>query len=202
MALTVIMDIGSRLILTFNLSLHALDSGILSSVFRRVINPEANYPRLISPGWPRAVRVDPGAEHQGEFMKLMDQHGVEIQSTTPNTPEENGRVERLIRTINEEVFAPMPGYVKTQARFDPYAPPENEAKQRFSKLKYEPHRLEVPVEMLPRIEEVEAELLVWMWIYNARPHSALPADSEEFRQLVAQAEWFEGLRKDLEVDHG
>ena len=49
----------------------------------------------------------------------------------------------------------MPGYVKTQSRFDPYAPPENEAKQRFSKLKYKPHRLEVPVEMLPRIEEVE-----------------------------------------------
>lgn len=201
-ALTVIMDVGSRMILTFNLSLYAVDSGILSGVFRRVINPEANYPGLLSPGWPRAVRVDPGAEHQGEFRKLLDQHGVEIQSTTPNTPEENGRAERLIGTIQTEVFSPMPGYVKTQSRFDPYAPPENEAKQRFSKLKYEPHRLEVPVEMLPRIEEVELELLGWAHAYNAMPHSRLPTDSDEFRRLAAQAEWFEELWQQLEVTVG
>ena len=50
----------------------------------------------------KAVRVDNGSEFKKHFQALCDQLNIKIIRNRPNTPEHNGKVERLHRTIDEE----------------------------------------------------------------------------------------------------
>lgn len=50
----------------------------------------------------KAVRVDNGSEFKKDFQALCKRLGIEIIRNRPNTPEHNGKVERLHRTIDEE----------------------------------------------------------------------------------------------------
>ena len=136
------------MLVTYNLSFKAIDSGILLGTFRRVVNQDANYPGLLSPGVPRKVLVDAGAENQGLFRETLTRLGVEVSVSSGYHPERNGREERLIQTVQTEVLAALPGYAKLHKRFDPYAPAEKEQTRRLGSLKYEPYRLELPVTAL------------------------------------------------------
>jgi transposase InsO family protein len=196
LVLTVIEDLGSRLLVAFNLSFKAVDSGVLLGTFRRAVIQEANYPGLLSPGMPREVVLDKGAEHQGQFRDMLDQHGVRIRPMGPNSPESNGRTERIIQTIQSEVFAHLPGYSKTHKRFDPYAPAEHDAKRRFASLKYEPYRIELPVMALWTVEQLEHAVLAWAHAYNNVPHVGLPACTEDMQRLAQLAEQYD---RDMEI---
>jgi hypothetical protein len=191
--LTVVSDVGSRLFVTFNLSLKAVDAGILLGTFRRVIDQDANYPGLLSPGMPRRIIMDKGAEHQGAFRDMLNTHGVEILPGEHNHPERNAREERLIQTVQMEVLTHKPGYSKTQTPFNPYAAADKEQTRRLKDLKYEAYKLEVPVEMLMTVEEVEAEIAGWAHVYNARPHTGLPADCEDFSRMLQKAAALDGM---------
>lgn len=185
--LTIVVDVGSRMLVTFNLSLRPIDSGIMRGVLLRAIRQEHNYPGLLSTGVPHEVQVDRGAEHQGLFRETLKRLGIERRVTGDSNPQGNGRVERLIDTINKEVFSSLPGYSPTQRPIDPYAPPENDAKRNLRDLKYEPYRLELPVMALLTLPELEVRILGWATVYNQRPHRSLPANSEPLRQMIAQA---------------
>lgn len=194
-ALTVVEDIGSRALLSFNLSLFAVDSGIILSTFRRGVMQEATYPGLVSlPTLPRRVYVDKGAEHQGEFKAMLEKWGVEIKSGRPEEPEENARVERLIGTLTSEVFKPEPGYSKNHEVFDPYADPDKESRRRFAQLKYAPIRTEIPIKALLTLAQLEHKILSWAIGYNLRSHPGLPMD-EEFMRLAAAVERIEQRRE-------
>lgn len=187
LVLTVVSDVGSRLLVSFNLSFKAVDSGILLGTFRRAVYQDANYPGLLATGMPHKVIVDAGAENQGAFKQTLTRHGVEVSASAGYHPERNGREERLIQTIQVQVFGALPGYSKTHERFDAYARAEVEATKRLTDLKYEPYRLELPVTALKTIEEIEAEILGWAWAYNGVSHVGLPVDSPQLMAMVAQA---------------
>ena len=187
LVLTVIEDVGSRLLISFNLSFKAVDSGILLGAFRRVVVQEANYPGLLSPGLPRRILLDKGAEHQSAFLEMLKKYEIEVLPGEAYHPERNGRLERLIQTVQTEVFGHLPGYAKLHTRFNPYAPAEKEATRRLTSLKYDPYKLELPVMALKTVEEVEAEICGWGHVYNARSHSGLPADLPELKTMLAKA---------------
>lgn len=195
MVLTVVSCVGSRLLVTYNLSFKAIDSGILLGTFRRAVNQDANYPGLLSPGIPRKVIVDAGAENKRLFKKTLTRLGVEVSVGSGYHPERNGREERLIETVQTEVLAALPGYAKTHKRFHPYAPAEKEQTRRLTSLKYEPYRLELPVTALQTPEQVEAQIAGWAQVYNARPHVGLPADSPELMALLAKAAEFDEIEE-------
>lgn len=180
--LTMIQDLGTRMIVTFNLSLYQVDSGIIKGTFRRAVNPECNYPGLLSTGVPEQVVVDRGSEHRGEFEQLMEQLGVDVRTSTE--PEGRSSVERAIGSVTEEVFANEIGYSSTQIPFDPYAPPEQDERRSLRELAYEPYRLEVPVSSLLQIHELEASLLAWVQTHNQRAHSSLPVNSKQMQALL------------------
>ncbi len=192
-ALTVVQDAGSRALLTFNLALSAIDSGIVLGTVQRAIDPEFNYPGLISLGVPREIAVDEGSEHRGNFSRVMGQLGVEVINGIPNEPQGQAKVERVIRTITTEVLSHMVGYSPIHKRLDPYAPADADAKRTLTKLKYEPVRREVLVEQLPTLPELEAKILAWGSVYNDRPHKGLPSDSPELRQLIELADKLDAL---------
>lgn len=189
--LTVVEDVGSSALLTFNLSLVSVDSGIMLGTMRRVVDPDAQFIGLHSPGLPDRILVDAGSEFLGAFDAAMVQQGVEVLRGPGNSPERNGRVERLIRTITTEVLANRVGYSPVHQPFSLYAPPEDDAKRNMRSLRYEPYRLDVPIESLSSVEELEAEILAWVTLYNQRPHPALRLDSSAVHEALLEAERWE-----------
>lgn len=107
--LTVIQDAGSRALLTFDLALSPVDAGGVLKVLRRAIDPRLNFIGLPSPGFPHEVAVDHGVEYQGLFVTVMAALGVTVSRDMLNEPQVPARVERLIRTITQEVFASVDG---------------------------------------------------------------------------------------------
>ena len=185
--LTTVMDVGSRSLVTFNLSLHPIDSGIIKGVFQRAIYQEGNYPGLISTGLlPFQLMVDKGAEHQGQFRKLIDDLTIDVRRRKDNNPTSGAHIERLTETITSEVLKGRVGYSKTQEDFDPYAPAEADTKRNLKQLAYESYKAEWPVEFLPPVEEIEAEICAWGVTYNQRPHVGLPAEGPEIQRVIAE----------------
>lgn len=185
--LTVVTDVGTRLWAAFNLSLVAVDSGIICGTFLRACNQDVQdevHPGLISPGIPFEVCLDQGSEHRGGFRKLLDLLGVEVVPGRENEPEAHAHVERLIETITQQLFRLLPGFSETHKVFNPYAPPEADAKRRVRDLKYDPYRLELPVTSLSTLDELEERILAWATVYNHRPHSGLPAESVALQQMI------------------
>ncbi len=119
--LTVVEDVGSRALLTFNLSVARVDSGIALGTFRRAVMPGLNYPGLPTVSMPIEVLVDAGPEHLGLFRQSLTDNGVDIIYTS-GSPEQNGRVERVIETITTEVFSNLPAYDPSERPLDPYKP--------------------------------------------------------------------------------
>lgn len=190
---TLIEDIGSRVVLTFNFSLVAIDSGIILGTFQRAVDPAFNHPGLFSFPPPHRVSVDPGAEHRGVFSQAMKRMGIDLKVGRSNEPQGRARLERAIESVETEVFAHQVGYSATQKRFDPYAPPEADTKRNLTQLKYDPYRLEVPIMALPRIPDLEAAVLGWATVYNDRSHRGLPLDSAELRRLIALTDHYDTL---------
>lgn len=185
--LTTVMDVGSKSCITFNLSLHPIDSGIIKSVFQRAIYQECNYPRLLSTGLlPYELMLDKGAEHQGQFRKLIDDLTIDVRPRRDNDPTAGAHIERLTDTITTEVFKRLEGYSQKQEDWDPYAPAEADTKKSLRQLGYETYKLQLPVEFLLPIEELEAEILGWAVTYNERPHISLRAEDPEIRRVIAE----------------
>jgi transposase InsO family protein len=180
--LTVVEDVGSRTLLTFNLSLVSVDSGIAIATLRRAIMPGENYAGLPQLGLPHEVIVDKGPEHLGSFYKSLGEVGVAV--TFARTPEDNGRIERVIDTISTQVFASLPSYAKSQRPLDPYATPRPEDRKKLSDLKYDPYHREIPLELLLTIEELEARIHAWATVYNDKPHKRITANSQLLQEAL------------------
>jgi hypothetical protein len=194
--MTIIEDLGSRLLIAFNLSLAPIDSGIMLGVLHRAVKPEANFFGLLSPGLPDRIIVDAGSEYLGQFATAMKEAQVEVLRGDGNAPERNGRVERLIETVTTEVLANGIGYSPTHKAFNAYAPSEQDSKRTMRALRYDPYRLEVPVEALYTIEELEMEILAWATLYNEREHSALALNSSALREMLQEAKRWEQVYKE------
>lgn len=182
--LTVVEDVGSRSLLTFNLSLVSVDSGIALGTMRRAVMPDLNYPGLPTVGLPEEVVVDCGPEHLGDFNKSLSEAGVKVRYTTPGTPEDNGPVERVIGTIKTEVFSNLPGFTESYRVFNKYAKVKKENKKNLENLKYQPYRSDVPIMSLLTLEELELRLNAWATVYNARGHSSLKANSQILQEVM------------------
>lgn len=157
--LTLILDVGSRLLVTFNLSLYAIDSGICLGVLGRAIDQDRNYPGLLSVGVPFEITLDKGSEHLGSFEAALTTLTIATVPRRANDPRASGHIERLIGTLQRDVFSNLPGYSPCERVFDPYAPGETDVKRNLTQLKYEPYRLEVPIEALPTLQDLESSIL-------------------------------------------
>ncbi len=181
--LTVVEDVGSRALVTFNLSLYAIDSGICLGVLGRALNEDRNYPGLPSVGVPHEITMDKGAEHQGAFREALTLLGIDVVPRKDNDPRGGAHVESLIGTITEEVFKNVPNaYSACERPFNAYARSDRDVKRNLASLKYDAYKREVPIEALPTLQDVEAAIWGWATLYNERPHVSLPVDSPEVQE--------------------
>ena len=179
--LTLVVDEGSRRLLTFNLSLWPVDSRVLLGVLRRVLVPGQNYPGLPTVSVPPEIRIDAGPEYLKGFWDTVK--GLGIRPLVATTPEENARVERLFRSVKEGALGGLPGYMPTQRVESRYRKPGTGKGPRLTELRYEPVRLSIPEDMVRTLPELEAHLHAWALIYNQKPHSSLSTSDQALRSL-------------------
>lgn len=182
--LTVVQDLGSRALLTFNLSLIPVSAEIVCATMRRAVDAEYNYPALPALGLPSIVVHDHGSEHRGMFERALGALGVQVMTGEPDAPESHGQVERLIGTISTECFGNLPGFSKLAEAFNPYETPEGDGKRTAGRRFSAPYRLEMPVESLLTLPQLETALLAWATTYNARPHPHLPVMTPVMRATL------------------
>ena len=189
--LTIVQDVGSRAVLSLNLSMYPISSAIIAGLFRRVLRPETNYAGMPALGVPEEVVADCGAEHLGQFQKALRHLGVRIIHGPADTPEKHPHVERIIGTCTTELLSTFPGYSATMQRFDPIEAPDADGKRSAKARMYEAERAEVTDAALLTIEQLESRLVVWATAYNHRPHPGLSIKSRLLRELLdAQtSEW-------------
>jgi hypothetical protein len=186
-AFTSVIDVGSRLCLSFGLSQYALTPDIISGVFMRAIHQEMNYPGLPSTGMlPVQIAMDHGSEHRGRFRELLDLFGVEVVGRTPNSPTGGAHIESFIGTITKELFASMTGYTRTTKVVDVWKEEADSSARTLRAMKYEPYRLDWPVEALCTLEELDARICAWIQMYNDRPHPALSTGLPHVQEALSQ----------------
>jgi hypothetical protein len=199
--LTVIEDVGSRLFVTFNLSLYAIDSGICLGVLGRALNQDQNYAGMPSVGVPHEITLDKGAEHQSVFREALEALTIDVVPRRDNSPRAGAHVESLIGTITTEVFKNLPvGYSACERPFDPYAPADRDVKRNLAALKYDAYKLEVPVEALLTLQELESRIWGWATVYNERPHISLPVDSPAVQAALCQVQRIVGRQHPFMAD--
>ena len=186
--LTICEDVGSRTLLTFNLSLAPVSAAIITGTVRRFVVTGANYDGLPTLGIPEAVRTNGGSEHAGQFRKALRQLGVEIITGDHDTPEVNGHVERLIGTCSTQCLQNLLGYSPTSRRFDPYEAPETDGKRSAPARQYEPYAGEVLPQHLQTLAELTESVRAWAVRYNHRPHPALTPRSPLITRAIQQVE--------------
>lgn len=179
--LTLVVDEGSRRILTFNLSLWPVDSQILLGVLRKVVVPGAGYPGLPTVPMPPEIRTDAGPEYLGAFRTTIQAAG--ITDYVGRSPEENGRVEKLFRTLKDQALGGLPGFTPNHEVTDGYVKTASEGHRKLTQLKYEPIRLSIPQSMVKTVPELEAHLHAWAVAYNRRPHSAFRSSDRALQGL-------------------
>jgi len=183
--LTLVQDLGTRMIVTFNYALHPINSGIIKATFLRAVHPATNYEGLLSTGIPEVVVSDRGTEHRGAFDTLLDVLGVD--HVTSSEPEGRAYVERAIGTLKTELLAGLTGYSRLQKPFDPYARPEHDDRRDYQLVQYDKYKLEIPPESLLTLPQLEEHTIAFCKHHNERPHPSLSLGSPEMRKLIAVA---------------
>lgn len=114
--LTLVMDIHTRMVLGFLLSLEAPSTTSVALALTQAVLPKDSWraERLIENSWPtcglpRCIHVDNGAEfHSRAFERGCEQHGIQIAYRPPATPRYGGHIERLMGTLMHRIQA-LPG---------------------------------------------------------------------------------------------
>ena len=114
--LTLVMDIHTRIVLGFLLSLEAPSTTSVALALTQAVLPKDSWraERLIENSWPtcglpRCIHVDNGVEfHSRAFERGCEQHGIQIVYRPPATPRYGGHIERLMGTLMRRIQG-LPG---------------------------------------------------------------------------------------------
>lgn len=114
--LTLVMDVYSRMVLGFLLSLEPPSATSVALALSQAVLPKDIWraERLIENSWPafglpKCIHVDNGAEfHSRAFERGCAQHGIKIFYRPPATPRYGGHIERLMGTLMRRIQS-LPG---------------------------------------------------------------------------------------------
>lgn len=104
--LTVLLDVYTRCVLGFHVSLQPFSGGTLMRAVQQAIVPDGDRPR----GVPSTLVVDNGGDYQDEgFMAAMSRLGTTIEPCAPRTPMAKPHVERFFKTLNTGLIHKLKG---------------------------------------------------------------------------------------------
>ena len=180
------IDVGSRAILTFEVTVGGLTANAVLGVVRRAYVPGENWEGLPTVPVPQFVRADTGPEHWKEVEAALRK--LELSAVAPPTPPEaRAHIERLHRTLNVRVSVGQLGQTRTSRAAKPEDLSSRElARGRRSRVREE-RRIERPIMALRTLDEyVEATRCVSV-AYNAASHRGIKRDLRSAREIASAA---------------
>jgi putative transposase len=132
--LTLLLDVYSRSVLGFHLSLDAPSAGGVALAIAQGVLAKADWldERALDLAWPMcgvpaSIHLDNGAEFHARGLKRgCQQHGVRIDYRPPATPRFGGHIERLMGTLMKRVHA-LPGSTSSNVQARGAYPSERKA---------------------------------------------------------------------------
>lgn len=147
--LTVALDTYSRAVMGYHLSLYEPNSMSVCLALRQAIwqKPLAEWPMC---GIPKQLHLDQGKDFTSRHLEQVAADlGITLIFATPYLARAKGKIERFWRTLNEQLWCELPGYVGSSVQ-------------------------ERPEQVTPALtlSEVERYLVAYfLAVYHARPHS-------------------------------
>lgn len=168
--LCVMIDVHTRAILSFVLSVRAPSVETLVGLLRLAVRPKSELLARYAPGgeWPMfglpmTLVIDNGIEGVSEtFMSACLEQNIDVEVAPVRTPEYKGIVERLFRFINENI-SELPGGIPGSA-------------SKMRSLRFKPDE-----DAQLTLEQCRALMTQWIVsFYHKRPHPALDDQSPMF----------------------
>lgn len=151
--LTVVLDGFSRAVMGYHLSLDTPTSQTVCLALRQAIWPKG-LPEWPMCGLPQELHLDNGKDFGSHHLEQVAADlGITVLFATPYLARAKGKIERFFRTLNEQVWCELPGYVG-------------------------PNVAERPTDVAPMLtlQQVDAVLLAFLLTdYHRRSHAATEA---------------------------
>lgn len=172
---TRVLDVGSRVALSFEVCLGAVTSGVVRSALRRCYCPGENWEGLPTVTMPTRVIADMGSEHRDEVEAVFTEFGLSTKGM-PLPPEAHAHVERVHRTLNAQTSRAELGRTTTAriAGADDTSTREH-ARSRKARAREE-RRPEVPMMALRTLADYVQACRATMVAYNCAPHRGITRD--------------------------
>ncbi len=177
---SLMMDLGSRCALTFELTLTPPTPATMKSLLRRAWCRGENWADLPTVPLPQHVRVDAGSEHKGEFQQALASFKLDTR-VPKGPPERQAHIERAVKSVFGAVVNGRVGWTAADRVADETDTSTREH-ARGRNAEREARRNEVPKGNLMRLDDCIERVRQTLLRYNARPHSGL---KREYRERLA-----------------
>lgn len=104
--LTVIMDVFTRCILSYELSIGGFSAGSLLRAFKKSLNQQNGLPG----GVHERILVDNGSDYTSQsFLNACSKLKIQVHQVSPRTPNAKAHIERFFKTLNHQLIHSLPG---------------------------------------------------------------------------------------------
>ncbi|MEX0594912.1 MAG: DDE-type integrase/transposase/recombinase [Candidatus Paceibacterota bacterium] len=104
--LTVFMDVFTRCILSYELTLGGFSAPSLLRAFKKSLNQQNGLPG----GLHERILVDNGSDYISDsFLNACSKLQIQVHQVSPRTPNAKPHIERFFRTLNEQLIHSLPG---------------------------------------------------------------------------------------------
>ena len=170
---TLMMDVGSRAGITFEVTIKRPTAGTVLSLLRRAWCEGENWAGLPNVPVPQHFRVDAGGEHKGVFQKALKTYGLD-KRVVAGRPERQPHIERAIQTVfGQHAVRGQFGHTEVDRVAGPTDTSTREHARGKQSAQREPRRTERdPVDLIT-LDELMLQLRDVVIAYNATKHGGL-----------------------------
>lgn len=190
--ITRIIDVGSRAVLAFEVTVNSPTADSVLGVLRRAYVPGENWPGLPTVPMPRLARADTGPEHRASVEAALKRFGLSTDGP-PGAPEDRAHIERLHRTLTDRVSRGQLGRTTASRVAGPEDTSEREDARGRRAYVREERRAERPLMALRTLEAFVEACRTTSVAYNATAHRGVARDikataerTRDARALAAQ----------------
>ena len=177
---SLMLDLGSRSALTFEVTLTPPTAATMKSLLRRAWCHGENWADLPTVPLPQFVRVDAGSEHKGAFQEALKVFGLDMR-VPKGPPERQAHIERAVQSVFGKVVRGRVGWTAAERVADETDTSTREH-ERGGNAEREARRNEVPKGNLMTLDACIERVRQTLLRYNTTPHSGL---AREYRERVA-----------------
>lgn len=180
---SLMLDVGSRAVLTFEVTLGRPSAGSVRSLLRRAWCAGENWPGLPTVAVPQRFRVDAGPEHHGAFSEALAALGL-AEKLVPGPPEKQAHIERAIGSVlSQRAVEDLIGHSKVDRPAHQTDTSGREHARGTPAAQRENRRIERDIRDLLTLDELLGRLIAVCIEHNATVHRGL--EKQAYNQRAA-----------------